>query len=102
MSLVDVPEPAADPVRSDSVTTASRAPGARKPGPTRAGGDRDDARRGVGAVGDEPARDVVLGEHLGDALGQARTLGGDEHRPVVGDEAAQLGDGLLGVAAEGR
>ena len=65
------------------------------------GGDGDDPGLRVGVVGDEPARDVVLGEHLGDALGQARALGGDQHRPVVGDEAAQLGDGLLGVAAEG-
>ena len=67
----------------------------------RAGGDGDDPGRGVGVVGDEPARHVVLGEHLGDALGQAGALGGDEHRPVAGDEPAQLGDGLVGVAAEG-
>ncbi len=44
----------------------------------------------------------MLAEHLGDALGEAVALGRDEHRPVIGDEAAQLGDGLLGVAPEGR
>ena len=76
--------------------------GHEEAGADAAGGDRDDAGCRVGALGDEPARDVVLGEHLGDALGQAGPLGGDEHRPVVGDEAAQLGDGLLGVAAERR
>ena len=83
-----------------------------EPGADPARGDRDQTGCRVGTLAvsrtrrvrdpaDEPARDVVLGEHLGDALGQARPLRRDEHRPVVGDEATQVGHGILGVAPEG-
>ncbi len=51
MSLVDVPEPPAEPVRSVSVTTASRAAGARKPAPTAPVVTVIEARLRVGVVG---------------------------------------------------
>ena len=76
--------------------------GGEEAGAHRTGRDGDDPRHRVGVVADEAARHVVLAEHLGDALGEAVALGRDEHRPVIGDEATQLGDGLLGVAPEGR
>ena len=56
---------------------------------------------GVTARADQAAGHVVLGEHLGDPLGQARPLGGDEDRPVVGHQGAQVGHGSVGVTAEG-
>ena len=75
--------------------------GRQEAGADGARGDGDETAHRVGLDGDQAARGVVLGEHLGDALGQAGALGGDQHLPVVGHQAAQLGDGLVGVAAEG-
>ena len=53
----------------------------------------------VGVEG--PHGDLVLAQHLDDALGEAGALGDDGDAPAVGDPLAQVLDGAVGVAAEG-
>ena len=64
------------------------------------GGDVDDGRlrRLVDGRG-EPRRHVGGRQHLDHPLGRAGALGGGHHPPPGGDEVAQVGEGLLGLAA---
>ena len=72
----------------------------QEPAAERPRGQVDPPGRELGRVG--RCGDVVVGEDLADALGQAGALGDDQDGPAVGDPRLDGGDGRFGVAAEGR